>query len=84
MDQGGGGCDGVLRFYVKTFYLTLPRNFVVAPSVYQKFSGIGKFYGSGGVREYHDFTSILFCPTVSKSFVGESFSVSIVSGIEKS
>ena len=57
---GGGGCDAVLRIYVKTFYLTMPRNIVVAPSVFQKCSGIGKFYGSGGLREYHDFTSKFF------------------------
>ena len=27
--SGGGGGDGVLSFYVKTFYLTVSKNFVV-------------------------------------------------------
>ena len=26
---GGGVCDGLLRFYVEKFYLTVPKNFVV-------------------------------------------------------
>ena len=35
--------------------------------------------------EYHDFLSKLFCLTVPKNFdfVGEPFSVSLISGIEK-
>ena len=32
---------------------------------------------------YHDFLSKLFCLTVPKKFVGEPFSVSLISGIEK-
>ena len=36
---------------------------------------------SGG-REYHDFPSKLFCLTVPRIFVGEPFSVSLISGIE--
>ena len=37
----------------------------------------------GGGREYHNFLSKIFCPTVPKNFVGESFSVPLISGIEK-
>ena len=37
----------------------------------------------GGGREYHDFLSKIFCLTVPKIFVGEPFSVSLTSGIEK-
>ena len=34
-------------------------------------------------RGYHNFPSKIFCLTVPKIFVGESFSVSLISGIEK-
>ncbi len=33
--------------------------------------------------EYQDFPSKFFCLTVPKIFVGEPFSVSLISGIEK-
>ena len=33
--------------------------------------------------EYQDFPSKIFCLTVPKIFVGEPFSVSLISGIEK-
>ena len=39
--------------------------------------------GGGGVSGYHDFPSKIFCLTVPKIFVGELFSVSLISGIEK-
>ena len=38
--------------------------------------------GAGG-REYHNFLSKISCLTVPKNFVGEPFSVSLISGIEK-
>ena len=37
----------------------------------------------GGGAEYHDFPSKVFCLTLPKVFVGESFSASLISGIEK-
>ena len=37
----------------------------------------------GGGREYEDFPSKIFCLTVPKNFVGEPFSVSLISDIEK-
>ena len=47
-----------------------------------------KFLLSKNVRDkrgggYHDFPSKTFCLTVPKIFVGETFSVSFISGIEK-
>ena len=41
------------------------------------------FIDKSGGREYHDFPSKLFCLTVPRIFVGEPFSVSLISGIEK-
>ena len=37
----------------------------------------------GGGEEYQDFPSKIFCLTVPKNFVGEPFSVSLISGTEK-
>ena len=37
----------------------------------------------GGGGEYQDFPSKIFCLTVPKNFVGQPFSVSLISGIEK-
>ena len=53
--------------------------------MFRKISGIEKFYvkEGGGGREYHDFLSKFFCLTVPKNFVGEHFSVSIISCIER-
>ena len=44
-------------------------------------SGIGKILCFRGLC--HDFPSKVFCLTVPKNFVGEPFSVSLISGIEK-
>ena len=43
-------------------------------------SGIENFYASEG---YVTILCRFFCLTVPKNFVGESFSVSLISGIEK-
>ena len=37
----------------------------------------------GGGGEYQDFPSKIFCLTVLKIFVGETFSVALISGTEK-
>ena len=37
----------------------------------------------GGGGKYPDFPSKVFCLTVPKNFVGEPFSVSLFSGVEK-
>ena len=39
--------------------------------------------GGGGGGEYQELPSKNFCLTVPKNFVRESFSVSLISGIEK-
>ena len=39
--------------------------------------------GGGGGVEYQDFPSEFFCVAVPKNFIGEPFSVSFISGIEK-
>ena len=54
--------------------------------MFHKVSGIEKINGKeggGGGREYNDFLSKVFCLLVPKNFVGEPFSVSLISGIEK-
>ena len=40
------------------------------------------FMDKRGGREYHDFPSKFFCLTVTRIFVGEPLSVSLISGIE--
>ena len=50
--------------------------------MFQKISGSEKVYGKEG-GEYQNFPSKIFCLTVPKNFVGEPFSVSLISGIEK-
>ena len=42
-----------------------------------------KVYGQEGEGEYQDFPSKNFCLTVLKIFVGETFSVALISGTEK-
>ena len=52
-------------------------------SVYQKISGSEKFYASEEGEGVSRFSSKIFCLTVPKNFVGEPFSVSLISGTEK-
>ena len=57
-------------FPSKTFYLTVPRNFVGKPFSVSLLSGAEKVW----IRErgeYQDFLSKIFCLTVPKNFVGE-------------
>ena len=52
--------------------------------MFQKVSGGENVYGKeGGRGEYRIFPSKIFCLKMPKNFVGASFSLSIVSGIEK-
>ena len=75
--------EEVLRFSVQIFLshstqklrrgsLLCSRKILVSKNVRDKRGG-----------EYHNFPSKLFCFSVPKTFVGESFSVSLFSGIEK-
>ena len=50
--------------------------------LFQKISGSEKVYGLER-GEYQGFPSKVFCLTVPKNFVGEPFSVSLISGVEK-
>ena len=52
------------------------RKFLVS----KKFMDMRGAEGEG--KDYHDFLSQNFCLTVPKNFVGEPFSVSLISGIE--
>ena len=53
-------------FPSKRFGLTVPKNFVGIPSIFQKTWGIEKFYALMG---YHIFPSKIFCLTEPKTFV---------------
>ena len=78
---------GISRFSIKkNCCLTVPkilrrgtllcfRNFLVSKKLMDK-RGEGR-------REYHDFPSKNVCLTVPKNFVGETVSVSLISGIER-
>ena len=60
----------------------MPKNFVGHPveQCYINFSVAKKFMDKGG--GYQDFPSKKFSLTVPKNFAGESFFVSLISGIE--
>ena len=68
------------------FCLTLLKHFVGETifAVVQKFPGVEEFIDERGVvREYQYFSSNKFCLTLPEKLVGEPFSVSLISGIEK-
>ena len=46
-------------------------------------SGSEILYGQEGGGEYQDFPSKIFCLTVPKNSVAESFTVALISGIKK-
>ena len=74
------------RSSVDFFCLTVPKILVVEAfcALFQKNSVREKVYGKGGDGEYQYFQSKIFCLTEPKILVGVSFSVSLISGIEKS
>ena len=63
----------------------MPKSFLGEPfcAVFQKTSGSEKVYGEEGGGEYQDFPSKNFRLTLAEKFVGEPFSKSAVSGVEK-
>ena len=64
----------------------MPKNFVGEPfcAVFQTFPVAKKIMSNrGGGGFYQDFTSKTFCLTVPTSSVGKSFTVAIISRIEK-
>ena len=68
---------GYQVFPAKIFGLTVPKNFVGIPSMFQKIWGIEKFYA------YHVFPVKIFCLTVPKNFVGIPSMFQKIWGIEK-
>ena len=50
---------------------------------FRSFPVAKKFMDKRGGGKYPDFPSKVFCLTVPKIFVGEPFSVSLISGVEK-
>ena len=69
--------------FCQNFFVSVPKIFAGEPfcAVFQKNSVSEKVYGWEG--EYQDFPSKIFCLTVPKTSVGESFSVALISGTEK-
>ena len=63
----------------------MPENFVVEPlcAVFQKNSGSKKIYEKEVGWGHQDFLSKVFCLLVPKNFIGEPFSVSLISVTEK-
>ena len=84
-DKTGGGIHDSPS---KVFRHPVTKHFVekLLCAVFQKIFGSEKVYGQKGRGrgcEYEDFASKNFRPTVPKKFVAESFSVSIIPGIEQ-
>ena len=74
------------RFCVEVFFrLVVPKNFLVEPLVIsQKVWYQRNLWLKWWVRrECQDFWSKTICPTVQKLFVGETFSRSLIKGLEK-
>ena len=74
---------GISRFSIETFlsYSTEELCRGTHPC-FTKLLVSKSFMDKRGGREYHDFPSKFFCLTVTRIFVGEPFSVSLISGIE--
>ena len=72
---------GVSRFFVENFLSHSAENLRRESFTVALISGTEKVWIRG--RGYQDIPSKIFCLTVPKKFVGESFSNSINSGIEK-
>ena len=79
--------EGYVTIFRRNFFcLTVPKHFVEEPisAVFQKNSSGERVYGNeGGRGEDQYFPSETFCLKVTKNSVGESFSLSSISGIEK-
>ena len=76
---------GMSRFSVEIFLSHGTENLRNGPlPCLGKFPLSKKFLGNnGGMGEYHDFLSEIFCRTVPKTLVTEPFCVSEFPGIEK-
>ena len=78
----GDGGGGVWRFYVEKFLSHSAEKFRRGILYCCINFGYRKSLDKGG--EYHDFLSKIFCLTVPKFSVGESFNVAFFSGTKKS
>ena len=78
------GGRGVSRFSIENFLSHSAENLRRKSFTVALISGAEDVWIRGGRGgEYQDIPSKIFCLTVPKRFVGESFSKSIKSGIEK-
>ena len=73
--------DGYHDFPSKLLCLTRPNHFVEESFCVSESLGYRNFLGLGG--KSHDSLKKLFCLTVTKTSLGEPFSVSLFSVIEK-
>ena len=71
------------EFSFKIFCLTVPKNFVGEHFGIRKFRVEKNFMHQRGGRGYQGFPSKIFSHSGEKFRRGESFSVSLISGIEK-
>ena len=84
MEQKGGG--GLSKLSVEKFLSHITETFrrgnllCCVSENFRKRKNLWKELGRG---EYRKFPSILICLKKPKNFVGESFSLSLISGIEK-
>ena len=90
MDKRGEEEEGSIAIFCRKFYASVLNNIVEKsfPFFYRfrKIPVAKNFWirgGGGGGGDYHDFPSKVFCLTVPKKSVGEPFSLSLNSGIEK-
>ena len=74
--------EGVSRFSIENFLSRSAENLRRESFTIALISGPEKVWIRGG-GEYQDIPSKIFCLTVPKRFVGESFSISINLGIKK-
>ena len=75
----------LFSIFCRKFFVSVPKNFVGEPfcAVFQKISGSEKFMDKTGGGEYQGLPSKVFCFTEPKISAGESFTVALISGIEK-
>ena len=81
--------DGYCDSPSENFLSHLPKNFVGDPSLFEKNSGIEKFFAWRDITIFSQgvgvarFSVDYFTSHITETFVGEPFSVSLISGMEK-
>ena len=78
-----GEKGGTSRFFCRKICLSLPKNFVGQPfcAVFQKFSGSEKVYRERAARKSRFSVGKIFSHS-AKNFAGESFTASLIAGVE--